>query len=300
MRPVTRKMFRILNNEKFMPVMFLEIKPLGTSDDNIQRFTDYGTDCAWAGQEYRAVVMKRGTLREIVSSESGEYADTEISVANIDGALAEVLNRIELAGAKATLYMADRRLLARKRDAMLLTTGEIREPVINSRVLTFQIVSILGMTDRIQVPRRLWQQECNYTFGSRACGINIDKAPWSLTGEVQAGSTEEFIVVANSVIADAGSPPKPSEFWENGYILLTDGDCAPEARPISYVDTSQGGYRFYLSRSFYAAPTAGDSFILRRGCGKTKADCKERNNLLNYGGFEEVPYERRKPSIRED
>ena len=36
-------------------------------------------------------------------------------------------------------------------------------------------------------------------------------------------------------------------------------------------------------------PTIGDTFTVRRGCGKSRADCMARNNIVNFRGCPEVP-----------
>lgn len=36
-------------------------------------------------------------------------------------------------------------------------------------------------------------------------------------------------------------------------------------------------------------PVSGNTLTLFRGCGKTRQDCKDRNNILNFGGFPDVP-----------
>src|SRR5205823_3143659 len=138
---------------------------------------------------------------------------------------------VELEGAQATLRTCDRRLLARPRDAMIVTVGEIRNPQLSESVLTFQIINVVGMLESVQIPRRLFQSHCNVPFGSQACGVDLSASPNTISTTVQAGSDEESIVVSSSVLTNAGSLD-PGDFWANGYIVAAGGPAVLQARPI--------------------------------------------------------------------
>jgi phage-related protein len=301
MRSITRNLFRILNNEKLLPVQFLDLQLVGATASSTIRITDYGEPIRWAGHDYIAVSMSRGGIEEILSSESGESPESTLNISNIDAGMAQILSAADLNGALATLWVADRRLLARQRDAMVLAQGEVRDPQLSGTVLTFQVVNVIGLMDRLTVPRRLWQAECNYTFGSAACGVNLAKKPYGIEAVVQDGSQRNALIVSNSVLSDAGNPTDLEDFWANGYLLFETGAAATQARPIGTIDPVNGDQvRFYVRYPFFAIPATGDKVVIRRGCRKNKTDCKARRNLNNFGGFPDVPPLKFKPVERED
>ncbi|MGE5609983.1 MAG: phage BR0599 family protein, partial [Bacillota bacterium] len=196
---------------------------------------------------------------------------------------------------------ADRRLLSRQRDAMVLAQGEVRDPQLTGATLTFQVVNVIGLMERLTIPRRLWQAECNYAFGSASCGVNIANKPYSIEAVVQDGSARNAIIVSGSVLADAGNPTDLEDYWANGYLLFESGAAATQARPIGNIDQTNGGQvRFYVRYPFFGIPATGDKVLIRRGCRKNKADCKARRNLSNFGGYPDVPPLKFKPVEAKD
>jgi phage-related protein len=289
MRCVSRSLFRILNSEKIAPVQFLDLQLPGSTAASTLRFTDFGQPITWAGSAYVPISLSRGGIEEILSSEQGESPQSTLTVSNIDLQMADLLNRVELVGAYATLWLADRRLLSRQRDAMALAIGEVRDPQLSGSTLVFQILNAIGIAEKLSVPRRIYQAECNYAFGSSSCRLNLDLSPYSITATVQGSTTASYVDLPLSILDEAGDPDDPTDYWALGYILVASGACATQARPISQVEQASGCLRFILRHPFYTPPAAGDAVIVRRGCRKTKADCIARNNLANYGGFDEVP-----------
>jgi phage-related protein len=295
MRPITRNLFRLLSGEKLLPVQFLDLQLTGVASASILRFTDYGQPIRWGGADYTPLSLSRGGIEEILSSENGESPQSTLTISNIDGQIAQVLNSVELSGATATLWLADRRLLARKRDAVVLAQGEIRDPQLTATTLTLQIINAVGLCESISLPRRLWQSECNYPFGGSACTVDQAAAPYTIATTVQDGSAGDYLVVPADVLTQAGNPDDPTDFWANGYILVQSGVAAAQARPISYVEEVSGAKRFHVRYPFLTVPATGDPILIRRGCRKTKEDCKARGNLANFGGFPDVPKPKFKP-----
>lgn len=298
MRAVSRPLFRILNNEKLQPVQLLELRLLGTSFSSALRFTDAGEAVTFDGEVYQPVSFSRGEVTEILSSEPGDNPLTTVSFANIDSRMADLLNGVELEGANATLRLSDRRLIGRG-DSVILAMGEVREPQLTESTLILNIAGVMSMLERITVPRRLWQSNCNYTFGSRACGVNLAASPFSIEGTIQSGTTTRALVVPETVLAEAGFPDDPTEFWAAGYVVMRDGTAATQARPFMRFEIDEDlRHIIYVRTPFLRTPQPGDTFIVRRGCRKTLPDCKQRQgDYLNYGGFAYVPYGRFDPDI---
>lgn len=298
MRSCSRALFRVLNSEKLQPVQLIDLRLLGTSFASTLRFTDAGEALSFRGNVYQPISFSRGEVNEILSSEQADNPSTTVAFSNVDAQMAQLLSSVELEGAIATLWMTDRRLLGED-DALIVAMGEVREPQLTESTLLLNITTVMGMLERITVPRRLWQPSCNYTFGSRACGVNLTASPFSITGTVQSGSSSKAIVINPEVLAEAGNPDDPTEFWAAGYLLLRNGRCATQARAFARFEIDEDGRHIvYLRVPFLLAPQAGDTFILRRGCRKTMPDCKARQgDYLNYGGYSQVPYGRIDPDV---
>lgn len=303
MRSTTRKLFRILNNEKFQPVQFLEIRLQGSDSSSTLRFTDAGEQITWDGQVYQQISFNRGEVDDVLATDTGDNPGTTVNISNINAEMAALINGCELEGAQATLRMADRRHLSNPRDSIIRAKGEIIEPQLTEATLTFTINNVMGMLERVVVPRRLFQSECNYPFGSRACGVNATESPFSIGGNVQTGSTAKSVVIAQGVIDEGPDGNDPAEFWAAGYVVMVNGAAATQGRPIqTYVlDEETGKHIIRLRIGFFKAPAVGDRFIIRRGCRKTLGDCKARQGSFTpHGGYPYVPYGRITPIIVSD
>lgn len=293
MRSVTRRLFRVLNNEDFLPVEFLDLVLPGGALTSAIHLTNAGAVTVWNGFTYTPVAMSHTGIEDIIATDSQSVPSVTLNITNVDKNMAALLASTEIEGSHASLYQCDRRLLSNPRDNIILTVGEVRSCQITEQSLTFQILNVVGLTEKLIVPRRCFQQDCNATFGSPSCGVNLLSIPFSIPSTSQTGTSANFVVVNNTVLAYAGSMD-PTEYWADGYILFTNGPATLQARPIQAVE----GNRFYLRQPFFVNPGAASNIVVRRGCRKTKSDCQDRQgNVLNYQGFEDVPYGRVIPHI---
>lgn len=293
MRAVSKTLLRVINSEGFDPIELLDVKLTGQNPANSLHFTNAGQTITWNSNTYYPVSMSRGSLDEKLASSSGEIPSISMVVNNVDRQMAAMLAMAEVDGADATLWLADKRLLSNPRDAVRLAFGQMRDLGLSDTELTFSIVSILGMAERTQVPRRVCQSHCNYIFGEpAACGVDIKASPIRLTTTVAAGSTSKVLVLQSSLLSAAGSPADPNDFWSGGYVMMKNGQVGLQARPIQRVEVVAGVPYFWLRRPFMNAqvPSVGDEVLVQRICRKTVPDCQAyQGNVLQYGGFRDVP-----------
>jgi phage-related protein len=284
---VTRQLFKILNDEKFEPVDLLDLRLLGGDTASTIRLTNGGEQVNQDGNIYYPINFSRGGVEEIVASDTGNNPSVTVAIQNIDLQMAALLNRAEIEGGRAYLRMSDRRRLGRARDAMVICDGEIRDVVLTENTLVFEIQNVIGIMDRLFIPRRLYQSTCSYAYGSQACGATVA----SVTTTADTGTTQHFVIPAAGALTSAGSDP--TDYYTNGYVVCGNGAAALQARPIQRIENG----RIYLRYPFLVAPNAGDTVYLRRGCRKTKGDCADRQgNADQFGGFEEVPYAKIRPT----
>lgn len=298
MRDITRRHLRILNNEEWAPIILMDIRLAGTSAGSTIRLTNAGEVISWDGNDYSAINMARGLLEEIVATDAGNQPSLTIQISNVDLQMARLLNSVVLDDAEVVVRVCDRRLLVRARDRLELTTGRLRNAQLNGDTLIFQVVNIIGQCDDTTIPRRLWKVECNYTYGSKACGVDINVEPNTIAATALTGTSDQYVVVNSSIITTAGNPTDPNLFWNAGYVVFKDGICAAAARGFQRYQVVGTQHRFYVDAPWLQIPSIGDGLLIRRGCPKGKVDCQDRQgNLLQYGGFAEVPYGQINPTI---
>jgi uncharacterized phage protein (TIGR02218 family) len=128
----------------------------------------------------------------------------------------------------------------------------------------------------IQMPRRLWQSACTFTFGDAMC--QFDRASMAADFACGAGSTASAIATSLS--------PTPATLYNQGTIVATSGANAGASRTIRQL----AGGRVQVTLAFLSPVAAGDQFRLLPGCDRTLASCTNVfNNASHFGGFPYIP-----------
>jgi uncharacterized phage protein (TIGR02218 family) len=285
MRDVTRRLFRLLNSDHFDPVEMIDITLSGSKSGGVIRLTSYGQPLIWDGRNYLPISLSRGLVQEVLAADTESAPSITMAISNIDLQMSQLIHRVELDGASADVYVTDRRLLDRRRDAYTLASGEIRNAQISENTLIFEIHNAIGIAERVTVPRRIHQAHCNYTFGSKSCGVDLRSFQQILS--VGEGGGDGLSIPAVGITTS-----ERTDFYSGGYVVAVDGVNALQARPIQQVVDG----RVLLRRPFLSRFSEGDTIIVRRGCTKTMKACQERQgNTDNFGGFPDVPYGRIRP-----
>ncbi|MGC2200919.1 MAG: DUF2163 domain-containing protein [Stellaceae bacterium] len=128
----------------------------------------------------------------------------------------------------------------------------------------------------IQMPRRLWQAACTYTFGDAMC--LFDRSAMQAAFSAQTGSTRAQIATPIN--------PTPANLYTQGTIIGVTGANAGSSRTVANID---GGW-VYVKLAFLFPVVAGDQFQLLPGCDRTLATCQNVfNNASHFGGFPFIP-----------
>lgn len=99
---------------------------------------------------------------------------------------------------------------------------------------------------------------------------------------VDAGSTTALIIDADRTEAD--------NYWKRGWIMFLTGSNINCTRHI--LSSNQAAKSLALDYTLPNSPSAGDKYIIRRGCDKTLDSCENIfSNAVNYGGFHTIPLE---------
>lgn len=125
------------------------------------------------------------------------------------------------------------------------------------------------------MPRHQKQRPCNYlTYEASTC--RLAAGPLTVTAAITALGSK--YIEAPEFGAEATARGNANWF------ALGDVTIGSEVRMV----TSQSGNRLNLNAGFVAAQV-GDTAVVRWGCDGLRATCKARGNLVNYGGYPDMP-----------
>lgn len=123
--------------------------------------------------------------------------------------------------------------------------------------------------------------QCRHVFGSMTyAGCKKDVAALTVTGTITAATDGgSFRDAARSEAAD---------YFKGGSIEFTSGNNAGLKAQEVKAHAADGSLVTF--EPFYYVPAVGDSYILRPGCDKSLATCRDRwDNVINFGGFPNMP-----------
>lgn len=174
--------------------------------------------------------------------------------------------------ARAYLFQVNWRYLSL--GAIKLLAGNVSECRVEGGAFVFEIRSD---ADRFnQTIGRLIVNNCDADYGDARCGAT----PESVVGTVTAvTSAFVFTVSYSGSYAD--------DYFNAGTVEFLTGQLAGTG-PVEIQDWTVGG-AIEMFMPLVEAPAIGDTATIKRGCGKSRADCMARNNILNFRGFPEVP-----------
>lgn len=174
--------------------------------------------------------------------------------------------------ARAKLFQVNWRNLSA--GAIKLLAGNVSEARVEGGKF---ILEVRSDCDRFnQVIGRLIVNNCDADYGDARCGATPESVVGTVTAVTDAMT---FTVSYTGSYAD--------DFFNAGTVEALTGDVAG-TDPVEIHDWSVGG-SIVLFMPLVEAPAIGDTFTIKRGCGKSRADCMARNNILNFRGFPEVP-----------
>jgi uncharacterized phage protein (TIGR02218 family) len=155
-----------------------------------------------------------------------------------------------------------------------LLKGSVAQSRVEGGRFVFEVRSDI---DRLnQTVGRTIVNNCDADHGDARCG----RTPESVVGTVTAVTDEmNFTVSYSGSFANA--------YFDAGTVEALTGDLAGTA-PVEVFSWTAAGV-IVLFAPLVEAPAIGDTFDIIRGCGKSRADCMARNNILNFRGFPEVP-----------
>ena len=160
---------------------------------------------------------------------------------------------------------------------MTVFSGIMTSPKVDEEALEVEVVSPLYNLEK-QVPRRIYQNFCQWTFDSPECRGGGASLADEKTGTADAGSTATVLKDSDRTEVD--------DYWKDGQLEMTSGENSGEVRQI--LSSTSG--EITLLFAFPHAIAKGDTYKIRRGCDKSIKSCRDKfHNEINFGGFVTVP-----------
>lgn len=160
--------------------------------------------------------------------------------------------------------------------AVVIFDGYAGAPVFDDQTMSFEIRSIADYYET-EIPTRTFGPSCSFALGSSRCGVDMTVAPNKVRVTAGPGSTQ--------VRLKSAALNYPTDHFKSGYVRAVNGSNVGLVRPVAQSKPGE----VTLSVPF-PKKMETELFDVVRGCSHTKQGCNvDFNNLLNYGGFAEVP-----------
>lgn len=233
--------------------------------------TDHDKDIAFdIGDGEVSYKAGTGILTSDISLAVGLDADSyevtgPIDVITLAGILGGVYNR-----ARARLFQVNWKNPV---DAIKIMAGNVSQVRAEGGRFVLEIRSDFDRYN--QVVGRVLTNNCDADFGDTRCGAT----PTTVTGTVTAVTDAMTFTVSYS-----GS--HADDFFNFGTVIGLTGDNA--GTTVEIHDWTQAG-AIILFTPLPVTPAIGDTFTVKQGCPKSRAGCMDRDNIINFRGFPEIP-----------
>lgn len=147
---------------------------------------------------------------------------------------------------------------------------------MGSYTVKLKVKDILYRLENFQLPRIVYQSQCNNTLFDFGCNLNSDA--YKVTGTYESGNRQ---TVTSSTFAS-----KADGWFRFGVIAVTSGENVGQSRYV----LSHIGSTITTDKPFWYDFSAGDTFNVWAGCDKLGTTCRDKfSNYANFVGFEFVP-----------
>jgi uncharacterized phage protein (TIGR02218 family) len=268
-------------------------------------FTDFDTDIAYAGNDYKSGGLRIDGLRmKIAVGISVDEQDCTIWASPTD----------TLFGAAFLTGMAeglmDGGTIQRTRIVWVPTTGNVAADILAPPIAAWPMflgymskIEKLGRASvqfkvksplvklNIDMPRNFYQPSClwslfddSVTTHVAGVGCTLLASSYAVTGTVGASPTQKVIPVAGGVATRTGGDGLPN--YQRGRIIFSSG---VNDGLMATLDTNDAN-NVYLAYPLNAACSPGDTFTIYPGCQKSFNTCGTKfGNTANFRGFDVVP-----------
>ena len=248
-------------------------------DGDVYGFTDLDTSVPYDdGTDDITYSAAQGfTPSQIATSNnlSVDNADLDGILANVsaDGITEQDVQTGKLDFAAAVIYQVDYNNLT---EHMTLARGTLGEISIEDGMFKGEFRSLTQQLKQQIV--QVTSLTCRATFGDTKCGYDFT-AEW-VAGTVTSVDAENDRIFTDSSLAQA------DDYFVPGIVEWLTGDNAGKSCEVEGFGSGEISLTFPVP---FVIDT-GDTFRIRRDCGKTAAECKDTwSNLVNFRGEPFIP-----------
>lgn len=272
---------------------FHELYKVTMRDGTVLRYSDTNLDLVHDVGDGAGAVTWRGGLgvdrSEVRTSIDLQIDDMTITVRNADLTLAGVTRSIahwakvrKFHGAQVDIYLYDYRQAASALHSTWLIQGVTKATLDE---VAFLLESFTSRLD-VQIPRTVFQAECNNALYDQWCTVN--KATFEVSSTVAAATIS---TVTHGPLTPSVPPVLPTYadgYFDWGEMAFTSGNLLGLQQTIARYVAATGVLSVFAP--FPEVPDVGSTITLWPGCHKTVADCRDKfGNLLNFRGFPYMP-----------
>lgn len=240
-------------------------------------FTDHDRALAFDGVTYEA--------------EAG-FAATEI-----DSALGLSVDNLEASGALSSVRLSAARLAAGDFDDAAVELWRVNWQDVAQRVLLkrgvvgevtrgrgFFTAEVRGLSQALNQPRgRLFQYGCDALLGDARCGVDLASPAFSAEVAVNSCTALRLMAVSGAQGFGAG-------FFAQGTWRFLSGPNLGRSGQVKFHRVKAGGVEIELWQPLPCAAEAGDRLLLRAGCDRQFATCRDKfDNATRFRGFPHMP-----------
>ncbi len=167
-----------------------------------------------------------------------------------------------------------------------LFSGEVSGSDIDPPFINASCDSMKAIFDR-QIPRRLYQRNCNWVLFESACGLLLANWQWNALVVSYNAATSTMVI---GTITSTNGAALVAHFFSAGYCTITTAGVAQNRMVSDNTAPAAGQISLYLSSPLVTAPAVGDAVKLFPGCDGQKSTCLNKfNNYSAFGGFPFMP-----------
>lgn len=157
-----------------------------------------------------------------------------------------------------------------------LVASVLGKTVLMDEVYTIEEMSLIATLN--QSVGRTYTAQCYKTLGGQefaGCKYNLVPVTGSIT-----------TVTSRTIFRDS-TRVEAADFFGAGTIQFTSGLNAG-LKPLEIKSYLANG-TIEVFEPFYYAISPGDTYSMKEGCRKTRDACVLKNNIINFGGFPNIP-----------
>lgn len=246
-------------------------------DGKIFRYTSLDRDLVYGGKIYKAcgsldpsAAQNGATLGDTGSiSLSGLITDNGISESELFGGL------FDDAFVTIDLIHWDDPTVTPKR----LASGWVGKVSQGPAFHTMEVLSVGARLEQAALVQVV-SPSCRWQFGDARCGVNVESL--KIHGQIRR------VINRADLLLDLSPPPDDGRIWKSGRMRFVDGVCAGMVCEYKGVDFASGQITLWAPAGL--VPSPGDAVEILPGCDLNRdGGCKAYNNIINFGGFPDVP-----------